>query len=146
MESKQNAYLLVQEADTIGLSEKEAMVYLKNSGESMDRVTYFKYKKRVKDRKQKMLFHVAQHLPDVHITQISTLQMVRKKLLLTFLALGKDVDPKVLGDLSSKIIEVERAISDYNGWTQTITEDTLAKFGVDSNEQEWPMEAPPWEN
>jgi hypothetical protein len=145
MESKQNAYLLVQEADTIGLSEKEAMVYLKNSGESMDRVTYFKYKKRVKDRKQQMLFHVAQHLPDVHITQISTLQMVRKKLLLTFLALGKDVDPKVLGDLSSKIIEVERAISDYNGWTQTITEDTLAKFGADINEAE-PVEAPPWEN
>ena len=123
---KVNVYELVREADAMGLSEKQAMIYIQASGESVGKGAYYKYRIRIKKRKKEALFHLAKNLPEVHIDQINSLKIVRKKLYMTFLTAK---DSKDLTDLARAIAEIERQISDYNGWTQVITEDTLKKFG-----------------
>jgi len=133
-------YQLVQESDTIGLSEKESFLYFKASltpdatgkkPQLMDRTTYYRLLARIKKRKQEMLFTLAKHLPDAHITQIESLKLIRKKLFLKFLSEG---NTRLLCDLAKTLIEVERAISEYNGWTQRISEETLKTFGITEEE------------
>jgi len=126
-------YDLVREADAMQLNEREAFVYIRNSGETISRKTYFIYKKKIKARKRQSIYDIAKCLPEVHIDQIESLKIVRKKLYMAFLSA---TDPKELTDLSRAIAEIERQISDYNGWTQVITEDTLKKFGVEIEAEE----------
>ncbi len=144
-----NYYQLVQESDAIGLSERDSYTYFRSSlgldanAEVMDRTTYYKYLKKVRDRKKEMVFTVAKNLPDIHITQITSLQVVRKKLMITFLSTGS---PKLLCDLSRAIVEVERAIAEWNGWTQKITEETLKQFEHTAEKIEEPIIHPPGSN
>ena len=145
-----NYYQLVQEADAISLTEKEAFIYFKsslgldqNADDVMSRGTYYNYLKRVKDDKKEMVFTVAKDLPGIHITQITSLQIVRKKLMITFLS---TTSPKLLCDLSRAIVEVERAIAEWNGWTQKITEETLRKFEHTAEKTEEPIIHPPGSN
>ena len=126
-------YELVKEADAIGLSEKDAMLYFKGSGTEISRVNYFKLKKRVNERKRDMLFIVAKHLPEVHITQITSLQIIKKKV---FTALLSTSDPFEIVALAKSLIEIERVISEYNGWTQKLTEETLKKYGQPENKKQ----------
>ncbi len=129
-------YQLVHEADTIGLNEKESFLYFKATIQQqtplgskpkkmMSAKTYYNYKRKIKDRKQEMLFTLAKDLPEAHITQISSLQLVRKKIFMKFLSEGNS---KNLCELAKTIVEIERAISEYNGWTQKISEETLKRF------------------
>lgn len=129
-------YQLVHEADTIGLNEKESFLYFKATIEQqtplgskprkmMSAKTYYNHKKKIKERKQEMLFTLAKDLPEIHITQISSLQLVRKKIFMKFLSEGNS---KNLCELAKTIVEIERAISEYNGWTQKISEETLKRF------------------
>ena len=129
-------YQLVQETDTIGLNEKESFLYFKATIQQqtppgtkprkmISKRTYYNYKKEIKDKKQEMLFTLAKDLPEAHITQISSLQLVRKKIFMKFLSEGNS---KNLCELAKTIVEIERAISEYNGWTQKITEETLKRF------------------
>lgn len=128
-------YDLVKEADAMDLNEKEALVYVRNSGETIDRKTYFVYKKKIKLRKRQAIYNIAKCLPEVHLDQITSLKIVRKKLYMAFLSAK---EARELTDLSRAITEIERQISDYNGWTQVITEDTLKKFGNEIAETETP--------
>ena len=136
-------YQLVHEADTIGLNEKESFLYFKATiqqqtpigskpRKTMSTKTYYTYKKKIKERKQEMLFTLAKDLPEAHITQISSLQLVRKKIFMKFLSEGNS---KNLCELAKTIVEIERAISEYNGWTQKISEETLKRFEHTSQEQ-----------
>ena len=119
-------YDLVREADAMGLSEKDTMKYFKSHNETIDRKTYFVYKKKVKQRKRDMVFYVAKNLPDVHITQIEAMQILKKK---NFSALLATADPFEIAALTKTILEIERTISEYNGWTQKLSEETIKKFG-----------------
>ena len=94
-------YDLVKEADAMDLNEKEAFTYIRNSGESISRKTYFVYKKKILARKKEALYNIAKYLPEVHLDQISSLKIVRKKLYMAFLSA---TDPKELTDLSRAIL------------------------------------------
>ncbi len=138
-------YQLVQEADAIGLTEKEAFLYFrgslrtpKDAPDPMERTTYFKYLRRVKDRKKDMIFNLAKHLPEVHVTQITSISIIRKRLYTVFLSTES---PKLMCEIAKTIVDVERAISEYNGWTQKITEETLKQF--DATKTEGPALHPP---
>jgi len=140
-------YQLVQESDAIGLNEKEAFRYFRgvlhtkpDAPDPMERGTYFKYKTRVKERKKELLFTLAKHLPEVHVTQITALQIVKKRLYSVFLSTES---PKLMCDIAKTIIDIERAISEYNGWTQRISEETLKQF-VSTEKTEQPVIHPPW--
>jgi len=126
-------YELVKEADAMGLSEKEAMKYFYGNEQTViGRDNYFKLKKRVQIRKRKMVFTIARFLPEVHVTQISSLQLIKKKVYSALMATG---DPFEIVALAKQLIEIERTISEYNGWTQKLTEETLAKYGNQTEEQ-----------
>ncbi len=136
-------YQLVHEADTIGLNEKESFLYFKATIQQqtsigskprkiMSTKTYYTYKKKIKERKQEMLFTLAKDLPEIHITQISSLQLVRKKIFMKFLSEGNS---KNLCELAKTIVEIERAIAEWNGWTQKISEETLKRFEHTGQEQ-----------
>ncbi len=147
MENQQiDYYQLVQEADAIGLTEKEAFRYFRGTlqlkeadPDAMDRSTYFKYLNRVKERKKELLFTLAKHLPEIHITQITAIQIVRKRLYSVFLS---EKSTKLMCEVAKTIIDVERAISEYNGWTQRISEETLKQF-VSTEKAEQPAIHPP---
>lgn len=133
-------YDLVHDADTIGLTEIEAFKYFKavlatpqnQDPKVMDRKTYFVIKKRVKEHKVEMLFTLAKELPEVHVTQISSLQLIRKRLFSKFLS---ESSTKLMCELAKTIVDVERAISEYNGWTQKISEETIKKFDTTKTEE-----------
>jgi len=141
-------YDLVHDADTIGLNEPEAYRYFASAlgptkegkpRKLMDRTTYYKNLKRVKEHKQQMLFTLAKTLPEVHVTQIESLRMIRKRLFSVFLS---EKSTKLMCDVAKTIVEVERAISEYNGWTQKITEETVKRFDA-TKEQDPPAIHPP---
>lgn len=121
-----STYQLTLECDAMGLSEVEAQKYFAGNDAPFVRNSYFKERKRVKARKRKMIFTIARHLPEVHVTQISALQVIRKKV---FSALLSTKDPFAIVALAKQLIEIERTISEYNGWTQKLTEETLEKYG-----------------
>jgi len=133
-------YQLVHEADTIGLNEKEAFLYFKGSLRTpddpepklMDRSTYYNYLKRVRERKKEMLFTLAKYLPEAHIDQIESLKLIRLRLFKQFLS---EKSTKLLCDLAKTLVDVERAISEYNGWTQKISEETLKNFDTTKTEE-----------
>jgi len=140
-------YQLVQESDAIGLNEKEAFRYFRGvlhtkpeAPDPMERTTYFKYLKRVRERKNELLFTLAKHLPEVHVTQITALQIVKKRLYSVFLA---EKSTKLMCEVAKTIVDVERAISEYNGWTQRISEETLKQFGS-TEKAEQPAIHTPW--
>lgn len=129
-------YQLVQEADTIGLNEKESFVYFhatinqqtlpgSKPRKIMSETTYYIYKKKIKKRKGEMLFTLAKDLPEIHITQIESLKLMRKILYMRFLS---EKSNKIICDLAKTIVEIERAIAEWNGWTQKISEETLKQF------------------
>jgi len=140
-------YQLVQEADVIGLNEKEALLYFKGALRTkeipdppvMDRATYHRLLTRIKIRRKEMVFTIAKYLPEVHVKQIDSLQFVRKKL---FLRLINENDTKLVCDLSKAIVDVERAIAEWNGWTQRITEETLKKFEYTTKEEQSIIQPP----
>lgn len=119
-------YDLVREADAMELSEQDAFKYIQSHGEVIGRDTYYKYKKRVQARKRQSLFHVAKNLPEVHITQIEALKLLKKK---NYSALLATADPFEIVALSKSILEIERTISEYNGWTQKLSEESIKKYG-----------------
>lgn len=125
-------YELVKEADAIGLSEKDTMKYFAGNGETIDRNTYFKYKKRIQARKRDMLFTIAKHLPEVHVTQITAIHVIKKKVFTMLLASG---DPFEVVALAKTLLDIERVISEYNGWTQKLTEATLKEYGKPKTEE-----------
>ena len=137
-------YQLVHEADTIGLNEKEAFLYFQATIKQqtppgskprkiMSTKTYYTYKKKIKERKQEMVFTIAKDLPEIHITQISSLQLIRKQLYMKFLSEGNS---RNLCELAKTLIEIERAIAEWNGWTQKISEETLKRFEHTAEKEE----------
>ncbi len=143
-------YQLVQESDTIGLNEKESFLYFNATvnqqtppgskpRKMMSSKTYYTYKKKIKERKKEMVFTIAKELPEIHITQISSLQLLRKQLFLRFLS---EKSNKVICDLARTIVEIERAIAEWNGWTQKISEETLKQFEHTAKKEE-PIIHPP---
>lgn len=134
-------YQLVQDVDTIGLTEPEAFKYFAAAlgpdkdgkpAKLMDRTTYYKNLKRVKEHKKEMLFTLAKHLPEAHVTQIESLRLIRKRLFSKFLS---ESSTKLLCELARTLVEIERAISEYNGWTQKLSEETLKQFGSTKEEE-----------
>ena len=147
-------YQLVQESDTIGLNEKESFLYFKSTiaqqtplgskpRKIMSSKTYYVYKKRIKDRKQEMVFTIAKDLPEIHITQISSLQLIRKTVFRKFLS---EDNSHNLSELAKTLIELERAIAEWNGWTQKITEETLKRFEHTAETTKEPIIHPPGSN
>lgn len=127
-----SSYQLTLECDAIGLSEVEAEKYFDGNHAKFVRNTYFKDRLRIKERKKQMLFTVAKHLPEVHITQINSLHIIKKKVYSAFLKTG---EPFEIVALAKSLIEIERVISEYNGWTQKLSEETLEKYGQQTEEQ-----------
>jgi hypothetical protein len=125
-------YQVVAEADTIGLTEAESMKYFEANGVQVSHAQYYILLKRIRARKTNAVRFVAKNLPEVHITQIESLKLIRKKLFTKFLG---EKNNKVLCELARTISEIERQISEYNGWTQKITEETLKKFGTTEKEE-----------
>ena len=147
-------YQLVHEADTIGLNEKDAFVYFRATiaqqtppgskpRKMMSETTYYIYKKKIKARKMEMVYTVAKDLPEIHITQISSLQLIRKTVYMKFLSEGNS---RNLCELAKTLVELERAIAEWNGWTQKITEETLKKFEHTAEKTEEPIIHPPGSN
>lgn len=141
-------YQLVQDVDTIGLTEPEAYKYFAAAlgpdkqgkpSKLMDRSTYYKILKRVKEHKKEMLFTLAKHLPETHITQIESLRLIRKRLFSKFLS---ESSTKLLCELAKTLVEIERAISEYNGWTQKISEETLKRFDPTETETQASLHPP----
>lgn len=129
-------YQLVQESMTIGLNELEAMKYFEANRVEISRTQYYRLTKRIKSRRTKAVFFIAKNLPEVHIAQIDSLQLLRKKLFTRFLG---EKNNKILCELAQTIISIERTISEYNGWTQKISEDTMKQFdGAEQAEEEKP--------
>jgi len=126
-------YQLVQESMTIGLNEAESMKYFGANGITMSRGTYYKFTKRIKARRTKAVFYVAKNLPEVHIAQIDSLKLLRKKLFTRFLGAQSN---KELCQLAETIVMIERTVSEYNGWTQKISEDTMKRFDAAGQEEE----------
>lgn len=130
-------YQLVQESDTIDLTEAEAMKYFEAHHCEISHGTYYTLLKRIRARKEDMVRYVAKNLPTVHITQIESLRLMRKRLYMKFLT---ETDTKKQCELARTILEIETKISEYNGWTQKITEETLTKFGATTEtKQEEPI-------
>ncbi len=130
------SYNLVVDCNTIGLNEAEAEIYLKANKVDISRSQYYKLLARCRKAKKNAVWTIAKYLPEHHITQIRSLRMVRKHLLTKFLG---ETNGIVLGQLAKTIIEIERAISEYNGWTQRISEETLKKYA--GTEEETPIHA-----
>ncbi|MDR4512330.1 MAG: hypothetical protein MRJ93_11580 [Nitrososphaeraceae archaeon] len=118
----------VVESIRMRLSTEQALVYMKDVGYPVARATYFRYKKKLEEKKFERLNHIAKiGFIDQHLERIDGLELIEKKMWVEY---NREKDPFKRIQMLKTIAQVQPYISTYYETT---------KFFVDpkSIEQNW---------
>ena len=109
---------LIVNRTVMRLRENEALDYLRINGHAMSRMTYYRIKRRVEEKKMKRLYEIAKiGFINQHIERIDQLELIQREMWKLY---DMEKDPRHKAAILEKIANVQPYLSAYYEATKMV--------------------------